>query len=133
MTFSLPGSILSWLKYIGRTSQLLTIVHVLPLSPDRNTPARAGSRGGGVAPWSPPRPKPPPGPALLHQLYPPRPPPAVTGAAAADCGAGAPPRAPGAPGGVTAAAPGGVASVLAFGSAPRAGAAVPVTPASTWT
>ena len=77
--------------------------------------AEAASRPGVVAPVvaasAPTATKPPP---------PPPPPPAAA------CCCGFAPRAPAAgaapPGGVTAAAPGGVASVLAFGSAPRAGA-----------
>src|SRR6187402_4008638 len=99
MVLSFDGSTRSWLKYIGRALQLLISAQVLPLSSDRSTPPRDGSRAGatrGASGWAawppcpppPPRPKPLFGPALLHQSYwlprpPPPPPPAFAAAGVA--------------------------------------------------
>src|ERR1700691_3269037 len=55
--FTSTGSTRIWLKYMGRSSQLLMKFHVLPPSSERNMPLPLGLGGGGA-----PRPRPPPPP-----------------------------------------------------------------------
>src|ERR1035437_197378 len=73
--FTSTGSTRIWLKYIGRSSQLLTKFQVLPPSSERKIPLASGLGGMGARSPRPPPPKSRLLPAAGVQLPWPAPPP----------------------------------------------------------
>src|ERR1039458_8664546 len=95
--WSFAGSTRIWLKYMGRSLQVLICVHVLPPSSERYTPSPSRSGLGGVAAAAPRPPAPPPPLPPVHtgslpaghapppSAPPPPPPPALPPAAPNNC------------------------------------------------